>query len=179
MKFKKLSLDEALFEDDSASVHILTHPESSVWTTYDDEFVSTELPKEDMQGPQSGSDTGITDLLITAINDEWEAIRAYNSIVETLKYESVNNPEYRSFINILNEINSEENKHVGQLQEILQRLSPNAQYIDKGRQEGRSQFNFTNGQLQIQSWGTEQQSAPSQQFLGDEACTVVDVDDDM
>lgn len=179
MKFKKLSLDESLFGDELSWTSRPDHPEVSVLSSYDDDFVATELPTQDMQGPKSGSDAGVTDLLITAMNDEWEAIRSYNSLIETLKYEAANNPDYESFIAILNEINSEENKHVGQLQEILQRLSPNAQYIDQGRREGRSQFNFMNGLLQVQSWEPKQQTATPQPVSGDDMCTITDIDDDM
>ncbi len=183
MKFKKLSLDESLFEDNLNWVPAPHNPDVLVLGTsdYDDDFVATELPKEDMKGPESGSDAGITDLLISAINDEWNTIRSYNSLVETLKYESSNNPEYSAFIDILNEINAEENKHVGQLQEILAKLSPNAQYIDKGREEGRSQFNFRNGQLQVESWQktTSAQTAPAHGLSGDDICTLTDVDDDI
>ena len=142
MKFRKLSLDESLFDDSFDTDRSL----------YDDEFVGTDLPDEILEGPKSGSDAGVTDLLISAINDEWKTISTYNSIIETLKYESANNPNYSAFVSILNDINAEENKHVGQLQEILNKLSPNSMYIDAGREEGRSQFNFTNGQLQVQSW---------------------------
>lgn len=170
MKFKKLSLDESLFDDTVDGLTSLA--------TYDDEFVGTDLSAHVLEGPESGSDSGINDLLISAINDEWKTISAYNSIIETLKYESQNNPEYSAFIAILNDINAEENKHVGQLQEILAKLSPNAQYIDQGRAEGRSQFKFTNGQLQVQSWDS-QPSASATAPCGDDMCTITDVDDDM
>lgn len=169
MKFKKLSLDESLFDD---SIDGLTS-----LSTYDDEFVGTDLPTHVLSGPKSGSDAGISDLLISAINDEWKTISTYNSIIETLKYESQRNPEYMSFVTVLNDINAEENKHVGQLQEILAKLSPNTQYIDQGREEGRSQFKFTNGQLQVQSW--DSQPSANVASCGDDMCTITDVDDDM
>ena len=166
MKFSKLFLDESLFDSTSMK--------------YDDDFSETELPPESLQGPTSGSDSGVTDLVITAINDEWEAIRTYNSIIETLKYEAPNNDDYVRFIQILNDINAEENKHVGQLQEILQRLSPNAKFIDKGRDEGRSQFNFANGLLQVQAWEPKQTTATvTPDVSGEDAGTLTDIDDDM
>jgi len=182
MKFKKLSLDESLFEDNLNWVPAPHDPNVLVIgaSDYDDEFVAAELPEEDMQGPESGSDAGVTDLLISAINDEWSTIRSYNSLIETLKYESANNPDYAAFIQILNEINAEENKHVGQLQEILAKLSPNAQYIDRGREEGRSQFHFTNGQLQVESWQTTKApQVATDTVSGDDVCTLTDVDDDI
>lgn len=181
MKFKKLSLGESLFDDSLTDMPVGFVPSSNELTSYDDEFVDSDLPDSSMEGPKQGSDSGVTDLIITAINDEWEAIRAYNSVIQTLKYEASNNPDYESFVAILNEINSEENKHVGQLQEILQKLSPNARYIDKGREEGRSQFNFVNGQLQVQSWQQAPTNGNTQTngIGGDDMCSIIDVDDEM
>lgn len=185
MTFKKLLLDESLFDDESSLNSPYEEDNVTSFVNYDDDFSEFDhsedhTPKDDMVGPKSGSDTGITDIVITAINDEWEAIRSYNSLIETLKHELPNNPDYKAFIDILNEINSEENKHVGQLQELLQKLSPNAVYIDKGREEGRSQFNFSNGQLQVTSWEQhprEQSQTNFNEF--DETCTLTDVDDNM
>ena len=170
MKFRKLSLDESLFDNQG---------DMFFDDTYDDEFVDTDSPTRALSGPESGSDYGITDLFISAINDEWKTISAYNSIIETLKYESNNNPEYVAFISILNDINAEEHKHIGQLQEVLEKLSPNVSYIDNGREEGRTQFNFTNGQLQVQSWGTTRTSTSSEASCVDDMCTITDIDDEM
>lgn len=174
MKFKKLSLDESLFDDSAEELMSLSIPQS----IYDDEFVGTDLPSSVLEGPKSGSDAGVTDLLISAINDEWKTVSAYNSIIETLRYESSNNPDYARFIDVINDINAEENKHIGQLQEILQKLSPNAEYIDQGREEGRNQFNFRNGQLQVQSWNADNNSAAAS-VCGEDMCTITDVDDEM
>ena len=187
MKFKKLSLDESLFDTELDWLCAADQSNDTVLQDYDDDFIDGDysdehIPQEAMRGPDSGSDAGVTDILITAINDEWETIRSYNSLIETLKYESTNNPEYKAFIEILNEINSEENKHIGQLQEMLEKLSPNAQFIDKGREEGRSQFNFANGQLQVECWGPktsvvdQKNSTPN---AVEDVCTLSDVDDDM
>jgi len=168
MKFRKLTLDESLFDGDSASI-----------LTYDDEFVGTDLPHNMLQGPASGSDSGIADAILSAINDEFETIRVYNSLVETLKYESSNNPEYSQFIDVINDINAEENKHVGQLQELLKQISPNANFIGVGEEEGERQFNFKNGQLAVQSWETTKQTALDQGDHESDVCTLTDVDDIM
>ena len=169
MKFQKLSLDESLFDD---------APEMSLM--YDDEFVGTDLPQEMFEGPRSGSDAGVTEIILDAIHDELEAISTYNSIIETLKFESASNTDYESFIHIIQDISAEENKHVGQLQEILGRLSPNAKMIDVGRKEGEQQFNLTNGRLQVQSW--EPKSVTTNSCTSNECndtCTLIDIDDDM
>ena len=179
MKFKKLNLDESLFD---APVSQSLHTPSSI-SGYDDDFISPEYMPDmetSMKGPKEGSDTGVADLLIDAINDEWEAIRKYNSLIACLRFEAENNPTYNSFVTIIEDIVAEENKHVGQLQKALENISPNAKYIEQGRAEGQSQFNFSNGQLQVQSWDTASSSTPQTAMCtGEEPCSLIDVDDDM
>lgn len=180
MKFKKLDLDESLFDVPQVSSQSLTAP---FGLSYDDDFSAPDyMPNMEgvTNGPQEGSDTGIADLLIDAINDEWNTIRKYNSLVATLRVELANNSSYSSFITIIEDITAEENKHVGQLQEALRVISPNAQLIEKGREEGRSQFNFANGQLQVQAWDTSSpQSVVSDVCTGNEPCSLLNVDDEM
>ena len=180
MKFKKLDLDESLFDAPQFRPQQIT-PVSGL--SYDDDFSAPDYVPEmegPISGPQEGSDTGVADLLIDAINDEWNAIRKYNSLIATLRVELANNPNYSSFITIIEDITAEENKHVGQLQEALQTISPNAHQIDKGREEGRSQFSFTNGQLQVQSWDVASSQTPATDMLtGEEPCSLLNVDDEM
>lgn len=182
MKFTKLSLDESLFGDELNWVSCPQNSDIQVLgkNDYDDEFVGTDLPEDIMEGPESGSDTGVTDVILDAIHDELEAISTYNSIIETLKFESLNNSEYTTFIPIIQDIVAEENKHVGQLQEILTRLSPNAKMIDVGREEGKQQFKFTDGLLQVQSWNTTPTSNDTNTVNDfNDQCTLTDIDDDM
>ena len=200
MKFKKLSLDESLLDDFDGST-IFNTEEKIDWapaedifgkgtdnTTpsaigYDDDFSAPEyMPDmedhlEAPEGPKEGSDTGVADLIISAIHDEWTAIQRYNSIIATLRSEAVNNPQYEGFITVFEEINNEENKHVGQLQEMLKQISPNANSIEDGQEEGAAQLNFANGKLQVQTW-----DAPANNFTPnsiDSTCTIGDVDDEM
>ena len=49
------------------------------------------------------------------------------------------------------EIAAEENRHVGQLQEVLKRISPNASEIEKGTTEAKDQLRFVNGKLPVQT----------------------------
>lgn len=183
MKFQKVSLDESLFDEnlDWADMPENTNTKVLTLTDYDDEFVGSDLPEDILEGPASGSDSGIADMLITATKSEWETIQSYNSMIETLKYEASNNPEYNTFITILKDIVAEENKHVGQIQEVLSKISPNAQCIDMGRIEGKSQFNFANGQLQVQAWEPKVQNQVNalDTVCGEDACTLTNIDDDM
>ena len=113
MKFNKISLDESLFDDFDTPFEVTS---STGWSPvkdivgssfrkksnpsfsyYDDDFISPDyLPdmNDIPEGPEEGSDTGVADLLINAINEEWATIRQYNSLVATLRAEAVNNPIY-------------------------------------------------------------------------------------
>lgn len=200
MRFKKLSLDESLLDDFDGSA-IFTDNKKIDWapaedifgkgtdnmipaaTGYDDDFSAPDY-MPDMEdhlnapeGPKEGSDTGVADMLISAIHDEWTTIQQYNSLIATLRAEVVNNPKYEGFISVVEEINNEENKHVGQLQEMLKRISPNANSIEEGEEEGASQLQFTNGKLQVQTWDTPSNNATPNSI--DSTCTIGDVDDEM
>ena len=195
MKFKKLSLDESLFDDDFEA-KIDWVPAEDIFgkgtdktipfvTEYDDEFIDPEgMPSgiEDHidapEGPAEGSATGVADMLISAINDEWETIKKYNSLVATLRVEAASNPKYEAFIKVIEEVNNEENKHIGQLQELLKQISPNANSIEEGASEGKAQLQFANGRLQVQSWGDSNNTTTPTNDIPD-ICVIDDVDDDM
>lgn len=181
MKVKKLILDEALF-DEYKDGKVTTHSTSN----YDDDFSFDveEIPSEHLadapEGPRAGADTGVADLLISAINDEFEAIKFYNSLIASLRAESVHNAEYTDFISVVEEINNEENVHVGQLQKLLERLSPNAESIKVGNKEAAMQLSLANGKLPVQSWGTPSAANNnSNPNAIDDTCSLIDVDDEM
>lgn len=179
MKFS-LRLDEALFDDELDS--FLTKDSPSQIDEFDDDFVDYES-EHDIDnvppGPAEGSDTGVASELIALINDEWEAIQGYNNAIATLRAEIANNPFYEEAVNVLEEISAEENRHVGQLQEVLRRISPNASEIKKGTAEAKSQLGFVGGRLQVQSWDEVKPAQKAQENTIDETCTISDVDDEM
>lgn len=200
MKFKKLSLDESLLDDFDGST-IFNTDEKIDWAPaedifgkgtdntipsaigYDDDFSAPDY-MPDMEnhldapeGPKDGSDTGVADMLISAINDEWSTIQRYNSMIATLRTEMSGNPAYEQFIAVIEEINNEENKHVGQLQEVLKQISPNARSIQDGEEEGAAQLNFANGKLQVQTWDSPTNNTTPNSI--DSTCTIGDVDDEM
>ena len=88
-----------------------------------------------LSGPPVGPEAGLTALLIDAINGEWETINMYNTLAINAREEG-----YHEIASIIDELNTEENKHVGQLQQALKLLSPNAEAIDKGEQEAVEQI---------------------------------------
>lgn len=196
MKFKKLDLDESLFDDNwtladdifgSDTDNMIPAGISGVneISEYDDDFSSPDyipgMPEIDehstpaMPGPAHGDDTGVAGMLIDAINDEWSTINTYNGIIATLR----DLQGYEGHIAVLQEINAEENRHVGQLQEILKQISPNAEEITNGQIEAKKQSSFVNGRLPVQAW--ESTTPNSEGNIINEECSLdVDtIDDEM
>lgn len=179
MKFK-LKLDEALFDDEVDS--FLTKDAPTVLSEFDDDFSEYDAEHDvdnTLPGPAEGADTGVAGELIRLINDEWEAIEGYNNAIAAFRTVIAENPFYEDAIKVLEEISAEENVHVGQLQEVLSRISPNATAIHKGTDEARSQLGLVNGRLPVQSWDAPVNNVTSNIAAEDEQCTLCDVDDDM
>lgn len=86
-------------------------------------------------GPVVGPDAGITELIIDAINGEWETINEYNTLAIMARENG-----YNDIADVIDDINTEENIHVGQLQEILKKLSPNAEAIADGEKEAAEEL---------------------------------------
>ena len=179
MKFK-LNLDESLFDDEVDS--FLTKDSEVANLEFDDDFSEYEdehSVENVLPGPAEGTDTGVAQELIALINDEWEAIQGYNNAIATLRATADQNPFYEDAVKVLEEISAEENVHVGQLQEVLRRISPNTADIDKGKKEAKSQLGLVNGLLPVQSWDSVRSEQSNTQQITDETCTLSDVDDDM
>ena len=69
------------------------------------------------------------------IKDEYEAIDSYNSAIATAEAEG-----FSDMISVLAEIEAEENLHVGQLQELMKLVDPNASKVEDGQVEGAEQL---------------------------------------
>ena len=178
MKFN-LRLDEALFDDEIDS--FLTKDAPSVIKEFDDDFSDHDID-DVLPGPTEGSDTGIASEIIALINDEWEAIEGYNNAIASLRSVIEQNPVYEKAINVLSEIAAEENVHVGQLQEVLKLISPNAHEINKGENEAKTQLGLVGGLLPVQSWDDVKNSSSNKNANTnniDETCTLRDIDDEM
>ena len=105
---------------------------------YEDESLTedaTDIETETLEGPKQGPEFGLAALLNDAIKDEWDAIDTYNSLAVSARDEG-----FENIAEVIDEINTEENKHVGQLQEILKTISPNTDAIKVGEQEGKEQM---------------------------------------
>ena len=88
-----------------------------------------------VEGPKEGPEAGLSSLINEAIQDELKTIDIYNSLAITARNEG-----YEDIAKMIDEINTEENKHVGQLQEALKSISPNAIAIEDGTAEGQEQL---------------------------------------
>lgn len=174
MRFK-LSLDESIFNVEDEPVDSYTSLEfDDDFSMEDDHSVENVLP-----GPAEGSDTGVANELIALINDEWEAIQGYNNAIATLRTVSRSNIFYEDAISVLEEIAAEENRHVGQLQEVLKHISPNASDIEKGHEEAQDQLNFVGGKLQVQTWDKPIAENNVNACENETMCSLTDIDDDM
>lgn len=198
MKCKKIILDESLLDDfnsqplfgewsDAPEIGpgLQTLHSKGLISEYDDDFVDPEGVPSDMKdhleppipGPSNGKDTGIASMLMDAIKDEWSTIDKYNSIIQTVRATPGIDPT--SYERVIAEINAEENRHVGQLQELLKQISPNTVEIAHGEKEAESQLKFVDGKLQIQEWATPQTPSPEGPAEVSDMCTLSDVDDEM
>lgn len=97
------------------------------------------MPKENTDdtpsGPPVGVETTIANELIDNINGEWDTITNYNNVIVDLRQAGLDD-----FIPVIEDINNEEHKHIGQLQEILKKISPNTNSIASGEIEGAEQL---------------------------------------
>ena len=99
------------------------------------EIDATIAPETSEETPATPEDNGIANQIITEINGEWDTIKSYNDLVLCLKELGRDD-----FVDVIQDIIKEENVHVGQLQEILKVISPNAEAIADGEQEATEQL---------------------------------------
>lgn len=166
MKFTKFKLDESLFDDDFSDFDTDIDADMDI-------DADVDMDSEIMQPPAMGLGTGLADNIIRLINDEWEAVQGYNDFIEVLRVSKSD----ESTINVIKDIVAEENKHVGQLQELLKRISPNANQIAIGEKEARNQLSsMVSG---IQFWNDAPTNTVNDAVVESDAYTTLsDVDDE-
>lgn len=91
------------------------------------------LDDKPLESPLPGEDSDLADLLLNGIKDEVEAIQGYNVIIANLG-------QHEEMRQVILDIVSEENKHVGQLQKLLSLISPNTEEIQNGIVEASEQL---------------------------------------
>ena len=199
-------LDAKLFNNtDNGNVLIATDDDFSMDsdkdTTYkgldfdvDDsmfEIVNSEDEDKVEETPKTPDQFGIASMLNSLIRDEWEAIEGYNSTIATLNDIKIEGSltDINSIKKVLTDIVNEENIHVGQLQQALALVSPNAVSIDTGAREAEEQIvtKTTNNNADVLHPGmTVQTFAPvvtrnETNNVDDDVnlsvCTLTDIDD--
>ena len=91
---------------------------------------------ENTEAPETAEENGIAYTINKLIIDEWEAISSYNDAILMLSTQE----GFESEVNVLRDIVAEENIHIGQLQKLLEKFSPNAKNIAVGEEEAATQL---------------------------------------
>lgn len=121
----KLILNEDLFED---------APIPSV--ELEDPITVEEAEITPDGAPTEGDDTGVSDVLITLIKDEYNTIQSYHSFLATIKALG----GYDEMIPVIEHITAEEQKHVGELTTLLEKVSPNTAKQEEGKAEADTEI---------------------------------------
>lgn len=109
-------------------------------------YKNTQILSEDIENTDlpdvtediiEDEDAGISSLFIDRINECWDSIDQYHSIIVTL--DSLGRHE---FDETLTELLEGRNKEVGALQGILESLSPASAQIEQGKEEAQDQISF-------------------------------------
>lgn len=107
-----------------------TVEEKTVSLMVDDDCVDCE------SAPKTPEDNGIALILNGLIKSEWDAINDYNSAITSIREIGFND----DMLAVLEDIVKEENVHVGQLQELMKKVSSNANSIASGEVEAAEQL---------------------------------------
>ena len=90
----------------------------------------TESNTEGAKPIETGAALGMATVLSDLIKDEYEAIDGYNTAIATAEAEG-----FGDMVKVLTDIQAEENIHIGQLQELMKMVDPNASKIEDGTVE--------------------------------------------
>lgn len=91
------------------------------------------LDDKPLESPLFGKDLELSGMLINALKDELSTIQMYNVLITNLT-------THVEMKDVILDIISEENKHVGQLQKLLSLISPNTEEIQNGIVEASEQL---------------------------------------
>ena len=134
--------EECLTED--VEIEIETKDEPKVEVEDSDEHSIKNVPEM----PTTDCKMVVANILNPLIKDELEAIDGYNSAVATFRGmledgTTDKSIDYNGIIAVISEITNEENLHIGQLEKLLETVSPNAKSINDGKEEAAEQLEET------------------------------------
>ena len=92
-------------------------------------ILSEKLTKKEI------TDEGLAGLIYDGIVDEWETIKFYDSVIGVAK-----NQNRDDIVRVIEDIKTEENRHVGQLQQLLETVQRNIKPIKLGETEAKGQI---------------------------------------
>lgn len=130
-------------------LHNINEAVEEVEVTVDGEPMVPETNEHSVENvpemPETNCKMIISNLINPLIQDELQAIDGYNSAVATIRgimEDSThdNSIDYEGIIAVISEITNEENVHIGQLEKLLEMVSPNAESIDDGKEEAEEQL---------------------------------------
>lgn len=98
---------------------------------------TSTLDDKPLESPLFGEDLELSGMLINALKDELSTIQMYNVLITNLT-------THVEMKDVILDIISEENKHVGQLQKLLSLISPNTEEIQNGIVEASEQLDGEN-----------------------------------
>ena len=98
----------------------------------DDVDDNVDFAPVDLQPPKTEDDFAVTSIIHNMIEDAHKAVDNYNGAIVTLH--SLNVP-YEQLEDVLVSISNDYFKHIGQQEEVLKTVSPNAVNIDLGQEE--------------------------------------------
>ena len=150
-RVKVLPLGESPKLEEDVEIEIETKDEPKIEVEDSDEHSIENVP--DM--PQTDCKMIIANLLNPLIKDELEAIDGYNSAVATIRSmmedeTTDKSVDYEGIIAVISEITNEENLHIGQLEKLLETVSPNAKSINDGKDEAAEQLEETSNNEEVE-----------------------------
>ena len=119
----KLNLSEDLFNNFDGIIEI----------EVPDVVADIPVEETDLCGPEPGEDTGIADIILSMISNKNQSISSYISF-------KANVGQHTDFIDIIDKIVADEMSHIGMLQAMLKKISPNAAVIEQGQLEAEQQL---------------------------------------
>lgn len=118
--------------------------EDDVKVEVDGEVVAdtSEENKEEVEVPSTDTSMGASQIINSLIQDELQAIDGYNSAIQTFRSmaEVDDKEKLEKCIKVLSDIASEENIHVGQLQEVQKLFNDQATLVTDGVEEAKEQI---------------------------------------